>query len=106
MKSITFLGNSLESIKNFPSGAKQAAGYQLDRIQRGLEPTDWKPMASIGQGVKEIRIQHDGAFRVIYFAKLENTICVLHAFQKKSQKTSQRDIDTSMNAFKQLKRTK
>ncbi len=63
-------------------------------------------MNAIGQGVKEIRIKHEGTFRVIYIAKLEDSVYVLHAFQKKTQKTSQRDINASKNAFKQLQRIK
>ena len=57
MKDIEFVGRSLEEIRDFPVDAKREAGYQLDRVHRGLEPTDWKPMTSIGQGVREIRIQ-------------------------------------------------
>ncbi len=60
MKDIEFIGRSLEAIRDFPVDAKREAGYQLDRVQRGLEPTDWKPMTSIGQGVREIRIQEQG----------------------------------------------
>jgi phage-related protein len=62
-------------------------------VQEGLEPDDWKPMNGIGPGVSEIRIrERDGAFRVIYVAKLEDAIYVLHCFQKKTQKTSSDDI--------------
>lgn len=72
MKTITFLGDSLEALKAFPISAKREAGYQLDKIQHGLEPDNWKPISSIGVGVKEIRIKDkDGIYRVIYFAKFE-----------------------------------
>lgn len=71
MKPISFRGNSLDDLRQFPLDARREAGYQIDRVQNGLEPSDWKPMNSVGQGVKEIRIRDaDGAFRVIYLAKL------------------------------------
>lgn len=94
MKSITFLGTSLACVREFPDDARHDAGYQLDRVQRGLQPTNFKPMSSIGRGVEEIRIWDDtGTYRVIYTARRANAVYVLHAFQKKSQTTSIRDID-------------
>lgn len=94
MKPIIFAGDSLDCIRAFPENARQNAGYQLDRVQRGLEPSDWKPMSSIGIGVREIRIREDsGTYRLIYIANWGNAIYVLHAFQKKSQKTSLRDVE-------------
>ena len=102
MKDIRFFGRSLEALRSFPAVAKREAGYQLDRVQHGLEPTDWKPMPSIGPGVREIRIMHEGQFRVIYIAKLADAVYVLHAFQKKTQKTRKQDIDAAKQALKQL----
>jgi phage-related protein len=102
MKDIQFIGRSLESIRDFPDVAKREAGYQLDRVQHGLDPIDWKPMSSIGPGVREIRIKHEGQYRVIYIAKFEEAIYVLHAFQKKTQKTSKQDIDAAKRALKTL----
>ena len=102
MKEIRFCGSSLEALRNFPAVAKREAGYQLDRVQHGLEPTDWKPMPSIGPGVREIRIMHEDQFRVIYIAKRADAVYVLHAFQKKSQKTRKQDIDVAKQALKQL----
>ncbi len=99
MKDIEFVGRSLEAIRDFPVDAKREAGYQLDRVQRGLEPTDWKPMTSIGQGVREIRIQEQGQYRIIYVAKFEDAVYVLHAFRKKTQKTSKPDIDAGKRAL-------
>ena len=52
MKSIEFHGHSLESIRKFPLTVKREIGYQLDRVQRGLNPVDWKPMPTVGKGVK------------------------------------------------------
>lgn len=103
MKEIIFVGHSLEYIKDFSLEARREAGHQLDRVQRGKEPSDWKPMQGIGSGVKEIRIcDKDGIYRVIYVAKFEEAIYVLHAFQKKTQKTSQQDIDLANRAFKKV----
>ena len=102
MKGIQFLGRSLEVLRGFPVVAKREAGYQLDRIQHGVDPTDWKPMSAIGSGVREIRIKHEGQYRVIYVAKFADAVYVLHAFQKKTQKTPKQDIDSAKQALKQL----
>ncbi|MHB1214945.1 MAG: type II toxin-antitoxin system RelE/ParE family toxin [Thiobacillus sp.] len=81
------------------------AGYQLDKVQRGEPPDDFKPMPSIGKGVEEIRIWDDaGTYRVIYTARLVNAVVVLHAFQKKTQSTSKRDLDIARERFAQLKK--
>ena len=97
------MGNALDAIRDFPQLVKREMGYQLDRVQRGFEPTDWKPMQAIDAGVSEIRIQHEGQYRVIYIAKFETAIYVLHAFNKKTQKTSKRDIETVKRTLKTLK---
>ena len=102
MKGIQFLGRSLEVLRGFPAVAKREAGYQLDRIQYGVDPTDWKPMSSIGSGVREIRIKHEGQYWVIYVTKFADAVYVLHAFQKKAQKTRKQDIDVAKQALKQL----
>lgn len=84
MKKLTFLGDWLKCLRNFPNEAKQDAGYQLDKIQRGETAHDFKPMPSIGKGVEEIRVFDDsGIYRVIYTARLADVVYVLHAFQKK-----------------------
>lgn len=100
MNSIRFYGNSLKSIRNFPPAVKRAVGHQLDRVQRGLDPVDWKPMYVVGKGVKEIRISLNGQFRVLYAIGPEQKILVLHAFRKKSQKTAKHDINQAKNALK------
>lgn len=94
MKAVVFLGDSLSRVRDFPETARATAGFQLHQLQLGLDPDDWKPMTSIGPGVREIRIRDAaGAFRVIYLARLEDRVLVLHAFGKKTQKTAQKDID-------------
>lgn len=103
MKPISFRGNSLDDLRQFPLDARREAGYQIDRVQNGLEPSDWKPMNSVGQGVKEIRIRDaDGALRVIYLAKLADAVHVLHCFQKKSEKTTEADIELARKRFRAL----
>ena len=102
MKEIRFCGRSLEALRGFSADIKREAGYQLDRVQRGLEPTDWKPMSSVGRGVREIRISHGGQYRIIYVMKFADAIYVLHAFKKKTQKTNKRDIAIAKQALKLL----
>lgn len=103
MKELRFRGSSLDDLRKFPALAMRESGYQLDKVQNGNEPTDWKPMPSIGEGVKEIRIQDEaGAFRVIYLAKLADAVYVLHCFQKKTRQTSQKDIKLAQKRFKDL----
>lgn len=105
MKSIRFLGNSLECVREFPESARQDAGYQLDKVQRGERPDDVKPMPSIGRGAEEIRVWDDqGTYRVIYTARLADAVYVLHAFQKKTRVTAKRDIDLARERFAQLMR--
>jgi phage-related protein len=107
MKPIRFLGDSLTRLREFDVDAKQDAGYQLDKVQRGEQPDDFKPMPSIGKGVEEIRIwDESGTYRVIYTARLADTVYVLHAFQKKTQVTAKRDIDLAKARFTELMRSK
>ena len=103
MKPIRFLGDSLKRLRMFPEDARQDAGYQLDKVQRGERPDDFKPMSSIGTGVEELRIWDDaGTFRVIYTARLKNAVVVLHAFHKKTQVTSKVDLELARSRWAQL----
>ena len=103
MKPVRFLGDSLKRLRDFPEDARHDAGYQLDKVQRGAQPDDFKPMPSIGKGVEEIRLQDEtGAYRVIYTARMADAVYVLHVFQKKTQATSKRDIDLAAERFTQL----
>ncbi|MES1190740.1 MAG: type II toxin-antitoxin system RelE/ParE family toxin [Steroidobacter sp.] len=103
MKSVIWMGSSREDLIAFPANARRDAGYQLDSVQRGDDPQDWKPISSIGAGVREIRIRESsGAFRVIYLATRPEGIYVLHCFQKKTQQTSQRDLALAKARFKAL----
>lgn len=92
-----------DDLRAFPVLVRREAGHQLDQVQHGQEPTDWKPMNAVGQGVREIRLRDGaGAFRVIYFAKFVEAVYVLDCFQKKTQKTSQPDIDLAAKRYREL----
>ena len=103
LKPVEFRGCSLDDLRAFPLAAKREAGHQLDQVQNGQEPDDWKPMSTVGQGVKEIRIRDaTGAFRIIYVAKFANAVYVLHCFQKKTSKTSKADLDLAAKRYRDL----
>jgi phage-related protein len=102
-KPVEFRGSALTDLRAFPQTARREAGYQLDQVQRGREPDDWKPMNAVGRGVKEIRIRDaSGAFRVLYVAKFADAVYVLHCFQKKTQKTSKADMDLAGQRYQDL----
>ena len=103
MKHVEFLGDSLEKLRDFPEGARREAGVQLHKVQLGLEPSDWKPMTTVGSGVREIRVRDEsGAFRVIYTAHVAETVYVLHVFQKKTERTAKRDLDLAASRLRQI----
>jgi phage-related protein len=103
VKPIQFEGDSKARLGDFPLPARKQAGFQLQGVQLGLEPENWKPMGAIGAGVREIRIWDEaGTFRVIYIAKLVDRIVVLHAFKKKTQTTSRKDIELAKARLKSL----
>lgn len=104
-KPVEFRGTSLDDLRTFPLAAKREAGHQIDQVQSGQEPDDWKPMTTIGPGVKEIRVRDTaGAFRVIYVAKFADAVYVLHCFQKKTQRTSKADLDVATKRYRELLR--
>lgn len=104
LRPLAWTGAALDDLKAFPDDARQRAGFELYRLQQGLEPTDWKPMATVGAGVREIRIQTGRAFRVLYVAKFGEAIYVLHAFEKKSQRTAKRDLDLAQQRLAEVLR--
>ncbi|MBV4505333.1 type II toxin-antitoxin system RelE/ParE family toxin [Pseudomonas sp. BW13M1] len=102
-KPIEWLGSSKQDLRDFPIVARQRAGYQLELIQDGEAPFDWKPMESVGPGTREIRIKcQDGAFRVFYVVSRPEAVYVLHAFRKTTEKTEKRDIDLARARYKLL----
>lgn len=102
-RSVLFLGSSREDLRAFPADARQDTGYALHLLEQGDWPLDTKPMRSVGNGVHEIRVSDDGrAFRTLFVAKLDDAIYVLHAFEKKTQKTPQRDLDLARRRYRAL----
>lgn len=102
LKPLAFVGNSREELRAFPVDARRRAGFELDQVQRGFLPTDWRPMTSIGSGVMEIRIHTAGEHRVFFLAKFREAVYVLHAFEKKRQRTSKRDIEIGRARLSEL----
>jgi phage-related protein len=103
MKDVEFRGGALSDLRDFPQAAMREVGHQLDKVQNGLAPSDSKSMPSIGSGVMELRIWDDaGTFRVVYVAKFEHAVYVLHCFKKKTAQTSQPDIELARKRFKEL----
>jgi phage-related protein len=102
-KPVEFRASALDDLREFPAAARREAGHQIDQVQRGRDPDDWKPMTTVGQGVREIRIREEsGAFRVIYVARFSDAIYVLHCFQKKTQKTSKADLDLATKRYQEV----
>lgn len=104
-KPVAWLGSTLADVRAFPKQARERLGYALDRVQRGMEPVDWKPMPSVGAGVHELRVGIGRQFRVIYLARYPEAVYVLHAFEKKSQKTTQRDLDLARKRLALVRRS-
>ena len=104
MRALVFVGTAKEGLSAFPEAARRRAGYELFMVQVGREPDDWKPMPAVGAGACEIRVRDKaGAFRVIYVARFVSAAYVLHAFQKKSQKTARRDIELARSRYRRAK---
>jgi len=101
-KRLLWLGSARRDIRSFPKPARRVAGFQLLRVQQGLEPNDWKPMASIGVGVQEIRIHTETEHRVCYVARFIEGIYVLHAFEKRTRKTSRADLELARAQYREL----
>lgn len=102
MKPIEWLGNTIRLVRDYPPEVRQELGYNLDKVQRGIEPSDWKPMRGIGPGVKEIRIHDDKEYRVVYVAQFDEAIYVLHTFIKKTEKTAQPDLNLAKKRYTEL----
>ncbi|HSY47215.1 MAG TPA: type II toxin-antitoxin system RelE/ParE family toxin [Thermoanaerobaculia bacterium] len=101
MKPVRFAGSAREDLAAFPEPARRAAGYELFMVQVGREPSDFKPMPDIGPGVHEIRVRdRAGTFRVIYVARFDEAVYVLHAFQKKTAKASRLDIEVARRRYR------
>ena len=102
-KPLAFIGSSLADLRKFPEDARRDAGFNLNFVQLGLEPSDWKPMKTVGPGVSELRVRDaSGAFRVIYLATRPEAVYVLHCFQKKTRKTRKADIDLAASRLRHI----
>ena len=95
-------GNSLDMISTFSAAGRREAGHQLNRVQDGKEPTDWKPMEIVGPGVREIRIHAETGYRVLYAVKFAEAVYVLHSFEKTTQRTRKADIDLASKRYRDL----
>ena len=102
MKRIQWLGTSLNEVRGFPGEARRLLGQELRFVQSGLMPSDFKPMASVGAGVYEIRVRAGNQYRVIYVAKFAEFVYVLHAFVKKTPKTPPEDLDLAKKRYAAL----
>jgi phage-related protein len=101
MKRVRFVGSARDDLAAFPVTIRARAGHELFMVQVGRNPDDWKPMSSVGPGTCEIRVRDpSGAYRVIYIAKFADAVYVLHAFQKKTQKTSQADLNLAKQRYR------
>lgn len=102
MKPLVFHGSSQDDVREFPAQARRECGRELDRVQCGLMPSDWKPMLNVGQGVYEIRVHAQGEWRVIYVARFAEVVHVLHAFQKKTRQTRREDIELARKRYNKI----
>lgn len=105
MKPVRFMGSAKDDLSAFPQSARSRAGHELFMVQVGRDPDDWKPMASVGPGACEIRVRDpSGAFRVIYVARFEDAVYVLHAFQKKSRKTPHLELELATQRYRDARK--
>ena len=102
LKPLLWLGSSRNDVRNFPTEARKRAGYDLYLLQSGLDPSDWKPMSAVGSGVREIRIHSGLEHRVLYIAKFEEGVYVLHAFEKKSRRTGNADLELARERLREV----
>ena len=106
MKPLVWLGSSLEEVRSFSDEARREIGYQLYKVQDGLEPSDWKPIPSLAPGVQEIRVHTENEYRVLYVAKFSDAVYVLHAFIKKTPRTTKRDLELARERLVGLMRAR
>jgi phage-related protein len=103
MKPLVFLGSSQDDLRAMPDSIRHDIGFELMRVQFGAEPKSFKPMTAVGAGAYEIRIRDgSGAYRAIYVAKFETAVYVLHAFQKKTQRTATMDIELAKYRYRMI----
>jgi len=101
-KPLVWLGDSRNCVRSFPVAARQRSGFELREVQKGKDPSDWKPMPRVGLGVRELRIHTGEEFRVMYVAKFSEAVYVLHAFEKRTEQTAKHDIEVAKTRFRAL----
>ncbi len=105
MEKVTWLGSSKADLKAFPAAVMDDMVHQLFLVQCDIEPHDWKPLATVGIGVKEIRVRDAGGiYRTVYLATRPDAVYVLHCFQKKTQQTTKRDINLAQQRLRNIPR--
>ncbi len=103
MKGVKFVGSSLDDLRAFPKSPREDMGRQINRVQQGFDPLDWKSVKTVGPGVREIRIRDEGNnYRCMYVANTGKAVYVLHVFMKKSQRTLRKDVETARSRFKEV----
>ena len=102
VKALFWLGSSRDDVRGFPAEPRRAIGHELYQVQQGLQASSWKPMTTVGTGVVELRVQVERAFRVLYVAKFDEGIYVLHAFEKRTRRTRQTDVAVARKRLKDL----
>jgi len=105
-KPLFWVGSSLDEVRGFPSQARKSVGFQLRKVQQGLQPNDWKWMPAVGTGVQEIRVHAGTEHRVFYVARFAEGVYVLHAFEKRTRKTPKRNIEQARNRYRDLLKTR
>ena len=101
-KPLAWLGSARRDVRAFPAVVRRRGGFQLRRVQQGLDPEDWKPMTTVGPGVREIRIQTELAHRVFYLATFDEAVYVLHAFEKRTRKTPPHELTLARDRYRAL----
>jgi phage-related protein len=103
VKPIDWRGTSKKVLLSLCYEVKKTAGFELHRVQYGLEPRHWKPRNDLGSGIVEIRIDNDNnQYRIMYVATFVESVYVLHCFTKKTQKTSRIDNEIVMLRYKEI----
>ena len=106
MKKLFWVGSALEDLRAFPGDARRIAGHELFLVQQGLEPDDWKPIASVGPGVQELRIHTGVEHRVFFVAKFAEGVYILHAFVKKTRQVARPDLELARERYRDVLRNR
>lgn len=100
------MGSSRDNVRAFPEVVRGRIGHELFQVQLGLAPSDWKPMASVGPGVVELRIHTGREHRVLYVARFAEAVYVLHAFEKRTQQTRAVELELARKRLRDLLRSR